>query len=535
MIPVPNLIYQFLCFFPFIGRSFTKSAGEITFGEYYVGVPPYRFVEAFFKCLLLALPVAAFIYWPGGPEKNVDDDQKVSAQIGTEAGENANSDSPIFKDYISRLNERDLVSWLTKLIDYPDNELVLRMEVFAKSLAISDKLLNTSTDQEILEAATWARVTNLFKRELARLENDASGILDDAVIEDIVVEFTNNQSKDVQAIAGATQVLLEVHRLSFAANPKELKLAQQAVKKEMEQLVTSFPNDVRVANATSRILRLVNRLSEPGFGSQLTTFIYKTYLRLNSEDRGAVIKNQLADLLIGDSRFENVLEASFSERKDRAASMITQLEKELSTGDIDDDLIKDAIEKGHELLSIGDLDSALSIDRSVSKAASQLKSDEFEDELTGFKKAVGVMQSKFSLEGIQDTHGIPVTSYKYKGNFRLLIFCDATSYRQTNQLYNQLMESIGTIKRRILVHTYVYCDNQKSEKAIESFKRLAETEGKNFEFWVLRDNTESPAWKSRFAIDKFPTMHLVNENNEFLAIDTDVDSIENLVFTNNLK
>ena len=258
-------------------------------------------------------------------------------------------------------------------------------------------------------------------------------------------------------------------------------------------------------------------------------------MRLNSEDLGSVIKTQLADLVIDDSRFDYFLEVPFDKRKDRTASLITQMKKDLATGNMNEDQLKDAIDNGHKSLSMGDLDSARAFGRFVSKAVSQLKSDELEDELTGFRTAAGVMQSRFTLEGLEDTKGAPVTSYKYEGKYRLLIFCDATSYRQTNKLYNQLMESVGTIKRRILVHTYVYCDNQKSQKAIESFNRLAETEGENFEFWVLRDSKKSPTWESRFAIDKFPTMHLINENNEFLAIDTDVDLIEKLVFSDNSK
>ena len=532
MIEIPNTLYNVLAKIPFVGRPFVRRASEIVYNETSVELPPGRFLEAGFRSLLLLAPFALFVgfYFV---KDYVNENRPIANQAETDVDWTVNSDAAAFEQFVSQAEASELQRVLSRLSTQESDALPKRLSIIEKEIAISDRLLNLSSEPDQKSFARKRKLLALMHRELIAVEEKVWEVSQEDELETFSGELRDVGGVEIDSLNEIASIFQAAKLFSTSDDQQVKEEARQQIASKIDSLKDAAQADASVANQLVRVIGVVREFGD-----------LDTHRDLLRQLRDNLIYSSNPGIVeIGDSiskeytltavQLPDVLSVPFAQRGPVVNDLVEMVTKSIVPENYDPLQLRTAISRGRDLLSMGEFDAARQIAEhlvSVNPDYSQVVLQEWNK----FESLLELERVNFETARFLDANDQPVDAEQSSSQFKLLVFCNGQSYPQTMAYYKQLIEHLRGVKSTRLTFVFVYCDDGGNAKAVESIKSFARRPrhpGKRFEFWFLFDEQVPPYWQTKYAAASFPMPYLLNKELDLVAVGSTPETLASLVFS----
>ena len=497
-----------------------------------VELPPGRFLEAGFRSLLLLAPFALFVgfYFV---KDYVNENRPIANQAETDVDWTVNSDAAAFEQFVSQADASELQRVLSRLSTQESDALPKRLSIIEKEIAISDRLLNLSSEPDQKSFARKRKFLALMHRELIAVEEKVWEVSQEDELETFSGELRDVGDVEIDSLNQIASIILAAKLFSTSDDQQIKEEARQQIASKIDSLKDAAQADASVANQLVRVIGVVREFGD-----------LDTHRDLLRQLRDNLIYSSNPGIVeIGDSiskeytltavQLPDVLSVPFAQRGPVVNDLVEMVTKSIVPEDYDPLQLRTAISRGRDLLSMGEFDAARQIAEhlvSVNPDYSQVVLQEWNK----FESLLELERVNFETARFLDANDQPVDAEQSSSQFKLLVFCNGQSYPQTMAYYKQLIEHLRGVKSTRLTFVFVYCDDGGNAKAVESIKSFARRPrhpGKRFEFWFLFDEQVPPYWQTKYAAASFPMPYLLNKELDLVAVGSTPETLASLVFS----
>ena len=529
MIEIPNTLYNVLAKIPFVGRPFVRRASEIVYNKTSVELPPGRFLEAGFRSLLLLAPFALFVgfYFV---KDYVNENRPIANQAETDVDWTANSDAAAFEQFVTQADASELQRVLSQLSAQESDALPETLSIIEKEIAISDRLLNLSSEPDQKSFARKRKLLALMHRELIAVEEKVWEVSQEDELETFSGELRDVGGVEIDSLNEIASIFQAAKLFSTSDDQQIKKEVRQQIASKIDSLKDVAQADASVANQLVRVIGVVREFGDMDTHRELLRQVRDNLVYSSNPEIVEIGDSIYKDYELTAVQLPNVLSVPFAQRAPVVNALVEVVTKSIVRENYDPLQLRTAISRGRDLLSMGEFDAARQIAEhlvSVNPDYSQVGLQEWKR----FESLLELEQMNFETARFLDANDQPVDAEQNGSQFKLLLFCNGESYAQNVAYYNQLVENLRGVKSTRLTFAFVYCYDSKDVKSVESIKTFARKPDSPCEFWFLFDEQVPPYWQTKYAAASFPMPYLLNKELNLVAVGSSPETLASLVFS----